>query len=266
MVKLLMLLSLILNFSFLYSNSVKALSQEYQRVLENYYSGVTNGFVITRDTDYVNHYINKLKAVNKKLSLLKDARKECLSSDINFQIASMIQQTRGDSNSPDSYSMLVSTKKELLDLISLKTFESLERTIRSDAYRILGDINLFLLKYLGGRELIKISSEAREALEKSLEINEKNALANISLSTWYLYSPIIAGGNPRETINLALKGFKYSRNNVEKYLANIWASQGYFLLKNTKEQEKYLREASNIFPNGGFHKIVGEKNELGELP
>ncbi|AYE36699.1 hypothetical protein DB313_04500 [Borrelia turcica IST7] len=266
MIKTLMLLLLIVNFSFLQANSFEALNQEYQRVLENYNSGVTEGFSIKKDDDYVNHYINKLKSINNKLSLLKDDRVKYLGSDINFQIASMIQHAKGDSNSSDSYSILLSTKKTLLDLISSGDFKGLEKSVRSDSYRILGDVNLSLLKYMGGRELMKVSSEAKNALEKSLEIDEQNALANISLSTWYLYSPRIAGGNPRETIRLALKGLKYSKNSVEKYLANIWTSQGYFLLKQTKEQEKYLNDASAIFPNGVFHKMVGEKNKLGELP
>ena len=81
-----------------------------------------------------------------------------------------------------------------------------------------------------------------------------------------MYTPRIAGGNPRETIKLALKGLKYSKNNVEKYLANIWTSQGYFLLKQKKEQEEYLNDKLCYIFNGSFHKMVGEKNKLGELP
>ncbi|UGQ16580.1 MULTISPECIES: hypothetical protein [unclassified Borrelia] len=256
---------LTLNFGFLHSNSFETLKQEYQRILENYNSGVTGGFAITKEDDYINHYINKLKAIKESLELLKDDRTKYFNSDINSQIASMVQHAKGISNSYDSYSILVSTKKNLLDLISSEVFKGLEKSIRSDSYRILGDVNLSLLRYLGGGELIKVSNEAKNALEKSLEIDQ-NALASISLSTWFLYSPRIAGGNPREAIKLALAGLAVSNNKVEKYLANIWVSQGYFLLKKQKEQEKYLREAANIFPNGAFHKMVRDKNKIGELP
>ena len=121
---------------------------------------MTEGFSIKKDDDYVNYYINKLKAINNKLSLLKDDRVEYLGSDINFQIASMTQHAKGDSNSSASYLILLSTKKELLDLISSGGFKGLEKSVRSDSYRILGDVNLSLLKYMGGRELIKVSSDA----------------------------------------------------------------------------------------------------------
>lgn len=49
-----------------------------------------------------------------------------------------------------------------------------------------------------GMELIKISNEAKNTLIKSLEIDNKNVFANISLAIWYLYSPRIAGGSSKK--------------------------------------------------------------------
>ncbi|WP_231929944.1 hypothetical protein [Borreliella bavariensis] len=55
---------------------------------------------------------------------------------------------------------------------------------------------------MGGIKLVKISNEAKNALIKSLEIDNKNVFANISLATatWYLYSPRISGGSPKKAI------------------------------------------------------------------
>ncbi|WP_445436403.1 tetratricopeptide repeat protein [Candidatus Borreliella tachyglossi] len=257
---------LILNISFLHASLFTTLHQEFEHTLENYHSGVVMGVDNKSDFDYVNYYVDRLKSLREGLDALEDTRTEYLCSDINFQIASMIQHAKGNNNSSESYSILVSTKKDIMDLISSEGFGGLEALIRSDAYRILGDINLSLLKYLGGMELVKLSNEAKGVLEKSLGIDSKNALANIALATWYLYSPRIAGGNPRKTIEFARKGLEYSQNNVEKYLASIWLSQGYFLLKEDNERIRYLDEASKIFPDGTFHKMVVGRNKLGDLP
>ncbi|EEH00306.1 conserved hypothetical protein (plasmid) [Borreliella finlandensis] len=259
---------LILNFNFLYSNSFETLNVEYNNILENYYSGDINnrlGLVLKDQSDYINFYIDKFKALDKKLESFKDIRKNYLASIVNFQIASL-SQSLNIKNFSDSYSIFLSAKSDLLDFISSQFFKGCQKLVRSDAYRVLGDLNLSILKYTRGMKLVKISNEAKNALIKSLEIDNENVFANISLATWYLYSPRIAGGSSKKAIEFLQKALKYSKRNLEKYLTNVWLSQGYFQLKREKEYKMYLNKAKIIFPSGLFHKIAIEKNNLGELP
>ncbi len=258
---------IILNFNFLYSNSFKALTIEYNNILEKYYSGdINNNLVLKDKSDYINFYMDKFKTLDKKLKSFKDTRKKYLVSIINFQIASMAQGLNVK-NFYDSYSMFLSAKSDLLDFISSQLFKDCQKSVRSDSYRVLGDLNLSILRYTGGMKLVKISNEAKNALTKSLEIDNKNVFANISLATWHLYfSRIVGGGNFEKAIEFLQKALKYSKRNLEKYLTNVWLSQGYFRLKKENEYKKHLKEAKNIFPNGLFHKIVIERNNLGELP
>ncbi|WP_418454013.1 tetratricopeptide repeat protein [Borreliella lusitaniae] len=257
---------LILNLNFLYSNSFEALNMEYNNILEKYYSGDINNKLILKDrSDYINFYIDKFKILDKKLESFKDIRKNYLISIVNFQIASLVQNTNVK-NSHDSYSIFLSAKSDLLDFISSQFFKDCQKLVRSDAYRVLGDLNLSILRYMGGMKLVKISNEAKNALIKSLEIDNENVFANISLATWYLYSPRIAGGSFEKAVEFLQQALKHSKRNLEKYLANVWLSQGYFRLKKENEYKKHLNEAKNIFPSGLFHKIAIERNSLGELP
>lgn len=256
---------LILNFNFLHSNTFEDLNKEYNNILEKYYSGDNNELVLKDQSDYINFYIDKFKILDKKLESFKDARRNYLASIVNFQIAVLVQSTNVK-NSYDSYSIFLSAKNVLLDFISSQFFQDCQKSVRSDAYRVLGDLNLSILRYMGGMKLVKISNEAKNALIKSLEIDNKNVFANISLATWYLYSPRIAGGSSKKAIEFLQKALKYSKRNLEKYLTNVWLSQGYFRLKRENEYKKYLDEAKNIFPGGLFHKIAIERNNLGELP
>ncbi|WP_434282825.1 hypothetical protein VSX38_04630 (plasmid) [Borreliella burgdorferi] len=256
---------LILNFNFLYSNSFEALNMEYNSILQKYYSGdIYNKLVLKDRSDYINFYIDKFKTLNKKLESFKDTRKKYLTSIVNFQIASLAQSLNVK-NFSDSYSIFLSAKSDLLDFISSQFFKDCQKLVRSDAYRVLGDLNLSILRYMGGMKLVKISNEAKNALIKSLEIDNENVFANISLATWYLYSPRIAGGSLEKAIEFLQKGLKYSKRNLEKYLTNVWLSKGYFRLKRENEYKKHLNAARNIFPGGLFHKNI-EKNNLGDLP
>lgn len=92
-------------------------------------------------------------------------------------------------------------------------------------------MNLSILRYMGGMKLVKISNEAKNALIKSLEIDNENVFANISLATWYLYSPRIAGGSLEKAIEFLQKVSNIVKRNLEKYLTNVWLSKGYFRLK-----------------------------------
>ncbi|WP_418905178.1 tetratricopeptide repeat protein (plasmid) [Borreliella finlandensis] len=257
---------LILNFNFLYSNSFEALNMEYNNILENYYSGkIDNRLVLKDQSEYINYYVDKFKILDKKLESFKDIRRKYITAIINLQIASL-SQSLNVKNFSDSYSIFLRAKSDLLDFISSQFFKDCQKLVRSDAYRVLGDLNLSILRYTRGMKLVKVSNEAKNSLIKSLEIDNENIFANISLARWYLYSPRIAGGSSKKAIEFLQKALKYSKRNLEKYLTNIWLSQGYFRLKREDEYKRYLNEAKNIFPGGFFHKIVIQRNNLGELP
>lgn len=191
---------IILNFSSLHSNSFETLNLEYNDILESYYFGNNNNKLIVKDqSDYINFYIDEFKTLDKKLEPFNDTRKNYLASIVNFHIASLVQSVN-IKNSFDIYSIFLNAKSIILDFISYQFFQDYQKSVKSDAYRILGDLNLSILRYMGGMQLVKISNEAKNALIKSLEIDNENVFANISLATWYLYSPRIAGGSPKQAI------------------------------------------------------------------
>ncbi|ACO38548.1 tetratricopeptide repeat domain protein (plasmid) [Borreliella burgdorferi 29805] len=119
-----------------------------------------------------------------------------------------------------SYSIFLSAKSDLLDFISSQFFKDCQKLVRSDTYRVLGDLNLSILGYMGSMKLVEISNEAKNALIKSLEIDNENIFANIYLANRYLYSPRIIGSSSKKAIEFLQKTFKYSKRNLEKYLTN----------------------------------------------
>ncbi|QMU99809.1 hypothetical protein F0310_05170 (plasmid) [Borrelia sp. A-FGy1] len=254
---------LLLTLSIFYVYSFDVSNREFYEILEGYYSGKIEEFSKKNGEDAYIFRLNKFKdTLGDEMS---SGNKSYFINLADYQIARLLQNKEGRRNSSKSYSVLKSTKKSLLELIASTDFKGLEKNIQSDIYRILGDVNLMLLRYAGGATLSKLANEARKYFEKSLKINSKNSLANTSIASWYLYAPRIAGGDSNKTLSFAQLGLKYGQTDVEKYFANIWISQAYFLLKNEKESLKYVLKASEIFPNGAFHKIVLEQNKSGNL-
>ncbi|WP_025407121.1 tetratricopeptide repeat protein [Borrelia hermsii] len=250
----------VINISYLYS--FDSFNRELNEILEDYYSGRADKLLIKNDEDV---YVNRFENFKETLRETNPDIKSYFINLANYQIARLLQNKEGRKNSSKSYSVLKATKKDLLEFIVSKDFESAEKIVQSDVYRILGDVNLMLLRYAGGAALSKLANETRRYFEKSLEINSKNSFANTSIASWYLYAPRVAGGDPNKTLSFAQSGLKFSQTNVEKYFANIWISQAYFLLRNAEESLKYIVKAGDIFPNGAFHKMVLEQNKSGNL-
>lgn len=253
-------LLLFISVGYIYSFDVS--NREFYGILEGYYSGKIEKLSKRNDEDAYIYRLNKFK---ETLGEMNPGVRLYFINLIDYQIARLLQNKEGKKNSSKSYSVLKSTQKSLLELIASIDFKGLEKTIQSDIYRVLGDVNLMLLRYAGGAALSKLANETRKYFEKSLKINGKNSFANTSIASWYLYAPRVAGGDPNKTLSFAQLGFKHGQTNVEKYFANIWISQAYFLLKNEKESLKYILRAGEIFPNGAFHKMVLEQNKSGNL-
>ncbi|MCD2349286.1 hypothetical protein LRB78_01100 [Borreliella americana] len=253
---------LLLTFSVVCVYSFDVSSRKFYGILEGYYSGKIEELSKKNDEDA---YIYRFGKFKETLSEMSSGIKSYFVNLVDYQIARLLQNKEGRRNSSKSYSVLKSTQKSLLELIESKDFKGLEKTIQSDIYRILGDVNLMLLRYAGGAALSRLANEARKYFEKSLKINSKNSFANTSIASWYLYAPRVAGGDPNKTLSFAQLGFKHGQTDVEKYFANIWISQAHFLLKNEKESLKYILKAGEIFPNGAFYKMVLEQNKVGNL-
>ncbi|WLN25739.1 hypothetical protein [Borreliella valaisiana] len=253
---------LLLSASVGYVYSFDVSNREFYSILEGYYSGKIEELSKKNDEDSYIYMFNEFK---EKLGEMSPGIKQYFNNLVDYQIARLLQNKEGRKNSSKSYSVLKATKKSLLELIASIDFKGLERVIQSDIYRVLGDVNLMLLRYAGGAALSKLANETRKYFEKSLKINSKNSFANTSIASWYLYAPRIAGGDPNKTLSFAQLGLKHGQTDVEKYFAYIWISQAYFLLKNEKESLKYILRAGEIFPNGAFHKMVLEQNKGGNL-
>ncbi|UPA07260.1 hypothetical protein baBA2_000885 (plasmid) [Borrelia anserina] len=253
-------LLLVINVVYLYS--FDSSNREFYRILEGYYSGKIEELSTKNGEDA---YIYRLNNFKETLGEMDPYVKLYFINLADYQIARLLQNKEGRKNSSKSYSVLKSTHKALLEFITSIKFKDLDKTVQSDVYRILGDVNLMLLRYMGGSALSKLASEARGYFETSLKINSKNSFANTSIASWYLYAPRIAGGDPNKTLSFAQLGLKYSQTDVEKYFANIWISQAYFLLRNQEESLKYIIKAADIFPDGTFHKMVLEQNKSGNL-
>ncbi|WP_424632669.1 hypothetical protein [Borreliella lusitaniae] len=253
---------LLLTISVVHIYSFNVTSKEFYSILEGYYSGKIEELSTKNDEDA---HIDRFNKFKETLGEMNPDIKSYFINLADYQIARLLQNKEGRKNSSKSYSVLKSIQKSLLKLIASTNFKELEKVVQSDIYRVLGDVNLMLLRYVGGAALSKLANETRKYLEKSLKINSKNSFANTSIASWYLYAPRIAGGSPNKTLSFAQLGFKHAQTEVEKYFANIWISQAYFLLKNEKESLEYIFKASEIFPNGTFHQIVLEQNRGGNL-
>lgn len=124
-----------------------------------------------------------------------------------------------------------------------------------------GDLLSRLLNYVSGREMYKMSNNAKVLYQKAIKTNSKYALAYTGYANWFYFAPAVAGGGYKEALKQFTKAVAKSSEEIDLYINLIYRSQTYLKLGNKKACKKDLESAHAIFPE---EKLVSEIRRLNE--
>lgn len=141
--------------------------------------------------------------------------------------------------------------------------------IRSDGYRLVGDLNIFYANRCIGpffRRMPRLVGSVK-SYKKAMELDPNNMWAHISYGTYKHNAPKIGGGSVKEAIEefslAAEKG-----NELERYFAYCWLAMAYAKDAGKDEAKKQkafdaIAQAKKIYPKGGMVRHFNELLEAG---
>lgn len=105
----------------------------------------------------------------------------------------------------------------------------------------------------------------RESIGSRERLDTRNAAAHRNLGTWSLFAPRIAGGGLNKALKSLKRAVALSDNDLDRYFALIWLSQGYMKNGDEKNHVQALGEAGEIFGETVFLGYVRDQNENGKM-
>jgi tetratricopeptide (TPR) repeat protein len=132
--------------------------------------------------------------------------------------------------------------------------------VSSESWRMTSECisQLCLLKGMG--YLVTNGPKVSSYAEKALELNPKNAAAQVIIAAAKVYPPAMFGGNPRRGIELMKEALDFGTAERDD-LFNIYSGIGlaYGKLKNTTEARKWLEKALELYPGNRYARVEYEK-------
>ena len=105
----------------------------------------------------------------------------------------------------------------------------------------------------------------RESIDSRERLDTRNAAAHRNLGTWSLFAPRIAGGGLNKALRSLKRAAALSDNDLDRYFALIWLSQGYMKNGDEKNHAQALGEAGEIFGETVFLGYVRDQNKNGKM-
>ena len=143
--------------------------------------------------------------------------------------------------------------------------------LRSDVYRLLGDLNIFYANRCIGALFSRMPRLVGSVkfFKKAIKIDPDNMLAHTSFGIYKNNAPRVGGGSVKEAIKqfslVAEKG-----SELERYHAYCWL--GIAFAKQDKSEEgkqkafEQIAKAKEIYPSGGQAVYFRELIETGDIP
>jgi len=223
-------------------------------------AAVRSGYEVLRDAVYNSETLARIEesyrdAIDRLDSAgLPEADRELWRSRIEYMVARGYQALEDKKRSVTHYEA---------GLASLATL-SPDR-VSSESWRMTSECisQLCLLKGMG--YVVANGPKVSSYAEKALELNPKNAAAQVIVAASKVYPPAMFGGNPKRGIELMKEALSFGTADRDD-LFNIYLGTGlaYGKLKNVEEARRWLVMARELYPGNAYARTEYEK--LGERP
>lgn len=191
----------------------------------------------------------------QKTRILPGQEKLVLSAEILIQKMNFVQDKR-------------TQKETLLDMADLqkeiRSFVQEEDDLSEYLYTALADLESRLISNMGGGDMYKMSMESKQMYLEAISANNRFAPAYSGYGNWLCFAPSVAGGGFNSALKQFSKAVKYSAEDFDLFINNIYLSQVYLKLGNKSACEKSLQKAEEVFPGNYLTKFIREKNENGK--
>lgn len=159
-------------------------------------------------------------------------------------------------------------KETLLDMADLqkeiKSFIQAEDDLSEYLLTGYADLASRLVSSMSGGDMYKMSMDSKQMYLEAISINRRFAPAYSGYGNWLYFAPSVAGGGFNSALKQFSKAVKYSAEDFDLFINNIYLSQVYLKLGNMSAYEKSMRNAEQIYPGNSLTKLIREKNEKGK--
>ncbi len=167
----------------------------------------------------------------QKSRILPEQEKLVLSAEILIQKMNFVQDKR-------------TQKETLLDMADLQKeirgFVQEEDDLSEYLYTALADIESRLISNMSGGDMYKMSMESKQMYIEAISANNRFAPAYSGLGNWFYFAPSVAGGGFNSALKQFSKAVKYSTEDFDLFINNIYLSQVYLKLGNKSACEKSM--------------------------
>lgn len=188
--------------------------------------------------------INLIKKAQKNFERLPEGFEKYYWQGMNAFLMAEVTETTGDKREAARKFMISS---------ELAQKALLYRNQFSDANRLVADTYQRLMNYNGKKYAMSKASEVLKLLNTAITLDAKNYQAYISLGTYYLYSPAIAGGSVNKAIAMFSKALE-SKEEFDCFQANVWLGKAYTKKKDVTTAKTCFQKALQIYPNSIWAK------------
>lgn len=159
-------------------------------------------------------------------------------------------------------------KETLLDMADLqkeiRSFIQAENDLSEYLLAGCADLESRLISSMSGGDMYKMSMDSKQMYLEAISINRRFAPAYSGYGNWLYFAPSVAGGGFNSALKQFSKAVKYSSEDFDLFINNIYLSQVYLKLGNKSACEKSMRNAEQIYPGNSLTKFIREKNEKGK--
>ncbi|HBR27991.1 MAG TPA: hypothetical protein DD734_03620 [Firmicutes bacterium] len=177
------------------------------------------------------------------LQLPAGAEQYCWLAKVEFLIAEL-EEARGDRRSAQQ----AFTESERWAEQALEANKS-----SSIAHQLLADAYMRLMDYKSALYTANKGPQALKLLNTAVSLDSKNYPAFISLATYYLNAPAIAGGSLKKGVKALEKALR-STDEHDLFLSNLWLGVAYRKLKKEDKAQGYFLKALAIYPQSPWAK------------
>lgn len=191
----------------------------------------------------------------QKTRILPWQEKLVLSAEILIQRLNFVQDKR-------------TQKETLLDMSDLqkeiKSFIQAEDDLSEYLLTAYADLASRLISGMSGGDMYKMSMDSKQMYLEAISVNRRFAPAYSGYGNWLYFAPSVAGGGFNSALKQFSKAVKYSEEDFDLFINNVYLSQVYLKLGNRSACEKSMRNAEQIYPGNSLTRFIREKNEKGK--
>jgi tetratricopeptide (TPR) repeat protein len=127
----------------------------------------------------------------------------------------------------------------------------------AEGYRLLGESQMRIISLKGWLHALAHALEAKNNLERALELDPRNAEAHLALGVYYLYAPMLFGGSAEKALSELQQSEALTSDQTVLFLSYRWQGVTYVKLGKVAQAREAFEKALAIYP-----KSTWDRNEL----